>query len=264
MSQNKYSGRKLNHWSNGFHYERLDGKDSSASRAKKIQDFQNLGNRMLFLISTKAGNMGINLQCANRVVIFDSSWNPAHDLQAQFRCYRFGQTKNVFVYRFLAGGTMEEKIYKKQVRKLSLSLRVVDEHMPENQFSSKEVEELLGYASDDDKYQVSDLYEKDDGADESGGDSIFKNIHISEDVDIVLHNAIKENSSYIHRVYDMDPLLEDKECEHLNEMEQEEAERIYDQEQHQIQQFQQIVNASLQSQTESAASNTVIAASINN
>lgn len=114
---------RLQRWRRNAHYMRMDG--STQQRQPLIDDFNSCAGCRLFLISTKAGNMGINLQSASRVVLFDSSWNPTHDLQAIFRCYRYGQQRPVFVYRLLAAGSMEEKIYKKQVAKQALAARVV-------------------------------------------------------------------------------------------------------------------------------------------
>ena len=76
----------FSHWSREKEYLRIDG--VSGNRQKTIDRFNNDPKHKLMLISTKAGNMGINLQAANRVVIFDTSWNPVHDLQAMYRAYR--------------------------------------------------------------------------------------------------------------------------------------------------------------------------------
>lgn len=75
----------------------------------------------VFLISTRAGGLGLNLVSANRVVIFDPNWNPAQDLQAQDRSFRFGQKRHVTVFRFLSAGSLEELVYSRQVYKQQLS-----------------------------------------------------------------------------------------------------------------------------------------------
>ncbi|WPH02068.1 Hypothetical protein R9X50_00492300 [Acrodontium crateriforme] len=84
----------------------------------------------VMLISTKAGGVGLNMQRANRVVIFDFGFNPTHELQAIGRAYRLGQEKPVYVYRFVAGGTFEMNLNNKQLFKTSLAKRVVDRMNP--------------------------------------------------------------------------------------------------------------------------------------
>ncbi|RYO95186.1 hypothetical protein DL764_007734 [Monosporascus ibericus] len=95
----------------------LDGSLSYEDRQGVVDDFNSDPNQFVFLISTKAGGVGLNITSANKVVIMDPHWNPSYDLQAQDRAYRIGQTRDVDVFRLISTGTIEEITYARQIYK---------------------------------------------------------------------------------------------------------------------------------------------------
>jgi len=95
----------------------LDGSLSYDDRQRVVDDFNSDPSQFVFLISTKAGGVGLNITSANKVVIVDPHWNPSYDLQAQDRAYRIGQTRDVDVFRLIAAGTIEEIVYARQIYK---------------------------------------------------------------------------------------------------------------------------------------------------
>ncbi|KAM3512338.1 hypothetical protein MY11210_004051 [Beauveria gryllotalpidicola] len=108
---------------------RLDGSTQIAKRQTMVKRF-NKGSEEVYLISTNAGGVGLNIFGANRVVIFDFKYNPVSDQQAIGRAYRIGQTKPVFVYRFVVAGSFEDDLQNKAVFKMQLASRVVDQKNP--------------------------------------------------------------------------------------------------------------------------------------
>ncbi|KAL4980202.1 P-loop containing nucleoside triphosphate hydrolase protein [Aspergillus desertorum] len=95
-------------------------------RGKQLQRSLIRAKKQVYLISTRAGGLGLNITGANRVIIFDFSFSPIWEEQAVGRAYRLGQQKPVFVYRFSAGGTFEEIIHEKATYKTQLGIHVVD------------------------------------------------------------------------------------------------------------------------------------------
>lgn len=111
-----------------YEYCRLDGSSSGEDREKAIEDFNKEGStKFIFLLSTRAGGLGINLATADIVILYDSDWNPQADLQAQDRAHRIGQKKPVIVYRFVTEGTVEEKIVERAEAKLQLDQIVIQQ-----------------------------------------------------------------------------------------------------------------------------------------
>lgn len=97
-------------WHRKHRYMRLDGSSKISARRDMVADFQKRDDIFVFLLSTRAGGLGINLTAADTVIFYDSDWNPTVDQQAMDRAHRLGQTKQVTVYRLICKGTIEERI----------------------------------------------------------------------------------------------------------------------------------------------------------
>ncbi|CAL4939360.1 unnamed protein product [Urochloa decumbens] len=100
-----------------FKYFRLDGSSAISDRRDMVRDFQNRNDVFVFLLSTRAGGLGINLTAADTVIFYEIDWNPTQDQQAMDRTHRLGQTKEVTVYRLICKDTIEEKILQRAKQK---------------------------------------------------------------------------------------------------------------------------------------------------
>lgn len=133
-----------------FEYCRIDGKTSSEDRTQAIKDFNAPNSsKFLFLLTTRAGGLGINLYTADTVIIFDSDWNPQADLQAQDRAHRIGQKKQVHVFRFITENSIEEGIYLRAQQKLKLDDILIQKGQKiNNSISENELLEILSHGID--------------------------------------------------------------------------------------------------------------------
>ncbi|XP_056386301.1 lymphoid-specific helicase isoform X2 [Hyla sarda] len=108
-----------------FKFCRLDGSMSYSEREENMREFNTDPDAFIFLVSTRAGGLGINLTAADTVIIYDSDWNPQADLQAQDRCHRIGQTRPVVVYRLVTANTIDQKIVERAAAKRKLEKLVI-------------------------------------------------------------------------------------------------------------------------------------------
>jgi SNF2 family DNA or RNA helicase len=113
------------------------------NREEVIRQFQDDPENRFFLISLKAGGVGLNLTAADYVFILDPWWNPAAEMQAISRSHRIGQTQNVFVYRYISVETVEEKIVRLQDRKSELADLFINNNNPFRQISREDILDLF-------------------------------------------------------------------------------------------------------------------------
>ncbi len=159
-----------------FQYCRIDGNTDYEQREERINSYNAPNSeKFLFLLSTRAGGLGINLQTADVVILFDSDWNPQADLQAQDRAHRIGQKRPVQVFRLVTEHTIEEKIVERAQQKLKLDAMVVQQ----------------GRLKDKDKLSRDDLL----AAVRFGADKVFKSKDSSitdDDIDLILEAGKKK------------------------------------------------------------------------
>ncbi|XP_017051832.1 chromodomain-helicase-DNA-binding protein 3 [Drosophila ficusphila] len=144
----------LEHFLQGekYAYERICGAVKGTMRQEAIDTFNSAGSEIfVFLLSTRAGGLGINLATADTVIIFDSDWNPHNDIQAIARAHRIGQANKVMIYRFVTRNTVEERIMQRAKHKMMLTHLVVRPGMGGNggNFTKEELEDILRFGTEE-------------------------------------------------------------------------------------------------------------------
>ncbi|CAL7951520.1 unnamed protein product [Xylocopa violacea] len=206
----KYPDGQTDAWIKNVNYYRLDGSTSALEREKLINEFNNNPKIHLFLVSTRAGSLGINLVGANRAIVFDASWNPCHDTQAVCRVYRYGQQKPCFVYRLVTDNCLERKIYDRQISKQGMADRVVDQCNPDAHLSLKEATTLSWDWEEDS--QIQDFSQTKDSY-----------------TDEVMHRVLERHSSLLTKQpFHHESLLVDRKDKKLSQAEKRLARRGYE------------------------------------
>ncbi|KAI7864689.1 SNF2 family N-terminal domain-containing protein [Spinellus fusiger] len=131
-------------WWKQYKYCRIDGQTSHEDRIDAIDDYNKPGSdKFVFLLTTRAGGLGINLTSADIVILYDSDWNPQVDLQAMDRAHRIGQTKQVYVFRLVTENAIEEKVLERAAQKLRLDQLVIQQGRVQQQQKAASKMELL-------------------------------------------------------------------------------------------------------------------------
>lgn len=135
----------------GLNYRRMDGTTTISARQGLVDEFNSNPEAHVFLLTTKVGGLGVNLTGADRVIIFDPDWNPSTDVQARERAWRLGQKRQVMIYRLMTAGTIEEKIYHRQLFKQFLINKILRDPKERQTFQMKDLHDLFSLGGADQK-----------------------------------------------------------------------------------------------------------------
>lgn len=138
----------------GSAYLRMDGRTSTSDRSRLVDRFNRDESVFVFLLTTRVGGLGLNLIGASRIVIYDPDWNPSTDTQAKERAWRYGQKRDVEIYRFVCKDTIEEKVYQKQIFKDMLGKKVLSNPRLSRFFNKSCINELFSLAVANDCVEV--------------------------------------------------------------------------------------------------------------
>lgn len=142
----------------GLRYRRMDGNTPIHVRQSMVDEFNTDPDIHVFLLTTKVGGLGVNLTGADRVIIYDPDWNPSTDLQARERAWRLGQKREVTIYRLMTAGTIEEKIYHRQIFKQFLTNKILKDPKQRQTFHLSDLHDLFNLAEDDQPTETSTLF----------------------------------------------------------------------------------------------------------
>lgn len=168
----------------GFNYRRMDGTTAIHTRQGLVDEFNNNPDAHVFLLTTKVGGLGVNLTGADRVIIYDPDWNPSTDVQARERAWRLGQKREVMIYRLMTAGTIEEKIYHRQLFKQFLINKILRDPKQRQTFQMKDLHDLFTLG----------------GANEPATETseLFKGTEVRFDEHNKLPEPVAENGSAVH------------------------------------------------------------------
>ena len=198
----------------GIKYLRMDGKTPIKLRQTLVDQFNTDPDLDVFLLTTKVGGLGVNLTGANRVIIYDPDWNPSTDVQARERAWRLGQKREVTIYRLMTAGTIEEKIYHRQIFKQFLSNKVLKDPKQQTAFNLNDLHDLFSLNSyEDGVTETSELFK-------SSGTKTFASgpkelvVPGNKDAPVLVFRDSKSNPK--NKEGDDSPSAEDKELDDLH------------------------------------------------